>query len=320
MNTEIERGMKKEMGTSSNKGTKVIPAWKMITPTYWGVKPSSWEWGQQPGDGFSYNTLGPQWILSPFPYPGHFRIPFSLEETCSSIPIVPQEERVDEAIILGKLTHYFYPEEISNLAPPTEIWPEFEERTGLVPVANARPLPNSPNRLQTLPTGLVNRGPVSFDNYTRQVGLAKVFISIGCQGVPVLIPYSGPTPTPSGFDLYNVGLTQHGPAALIGEPYAYSYERRNLTSFFEAVRKAKENPIPPYFPNEMRLANVARLSLQLANRDLYALSLQVEAERRQRGEPEKGKIPDYVVKTIFEHGWGFRLKADGTATKVLDEA
>lgn len=70
----------------------------------------------------------------------------------------------------------------------------------------------------------------------------------------------------------------------------------------------------------MRLANVARLSLQLANRDLYALSLQVEAERRQRGEPEKGKIPDYVVKTIFEHGWGFRLKADGTATKVLDEA
>lgn len=40
----------------------------------------------------------------PFPYPGHFHIPFSLEETCSSIPVVPQEERVDEAIILGKLT------------------------------------------------------------------------------------------------------------------------------------------------------------------------------------------------------------------------
>lgn len=58
-----------------------MPACKMITPTcvsgvlqvaredadlvrQWGVKPSSWEWGQQPGDGFSYNTLGPQWILS----------------------------------------------------------------------------------------------------------------------------------------------------------------------------------------------------------------------------------------------------------------
>jgi hypothetical protein len=25
-----------------------------------------------------------------------------------------------------------------------------------------------------------------------------------CQGVPVLIPYSGPTPTPAGFDLYSV--------------------------------------------------------------------------------------------------------------------
>jgi hypothetical protein len=42
-------------------------------------------------------------VFRPFPYPGHVHIPFSLEETCSSIALVPQEERVDEAVILGKL-------------------------------------------------------------------------------------------------------------------------------------------------------------------------------------------------------------------------
>jgi hypothetical protein len=70
----------------------------------------------------------------------------------------------------------------------------------------------------------------------------------------------------------------------------------------------------------MRLANVEKLSLQFANRDLYAMSLRVEAERRERGEPEKKAIPQYVVDTIFEHGWGFRMTEDGRAVKVLNEA
>jgi hypothetical protein len=67
----------------------------------------------------------------------------------------------------------------------------------------------------------------------------------------------------------------------------------------------------------MRLANVARLALVMVNRDLYAMSLHVEEERRQRGKPIKAKIPDHVVETIFENGWGFRLTADGKVTKSL---
>lgn len=68
----------------------------------------------------------------------------------------------------------------------------------------------------------------------------------------------------------------------------------------------------------MRLAHVQRLALQFANRDLYAMSLRIEAERRERGEPERKAIPEYVVETIFEHGWGFRLTEDGRAVKVLE--
>lgn len=40
--------------------------WRIVANSgvQWGVKPSSWEWGQRPGDGFSYNTLGPEWVLA----------------------------------------------------------------------------------------------------------------------------------------------------------------------------------------------------------------------------------------------------------------
>lgn len=67
----------------------------------------------------------------------------------------------------------------------------------------------------------------------------------------------------------------------------------------------------------MRLANVARLTLEMVNRDMYAMSLQVEEGRRQRGEPVKAKVPDHVLETLFETGWGFRLTADGKVTKSL---
>lgn len=43
-------------------------------------------------------------LQRPFPYPGHTHIPFTLERMCEKIPGVPQAERVDEAVILGKLT------------------------------------------------------------------------------------------------------------------------------------------------------------------------------------------------------------------------
>lgn len=71
------------------------------------------------------------------------------------------------------------------------------------------------------------------------------------------------------------------------------------------------------FPDEMRLANVARLALEMVNRNMYAMSLQVEEERRLRGEPVNAKVPDHVVAALFETGWGFRLTADGKVTKSL---
>ncbi|KAI5450299.1 hypothetical protein NCC49_003210 [Naganishia albida] len=309
----------------------VIPSWKMMTATYWGAQESSWEFGQIPGDEFSFNPLGHEWALVPFPYPGHTHIPFTLEKMCAKIPVVPPEERVDEAVVLGKLTSYFYPDRTGGLSPPEEAWESFHAVTGLWPIANARPLNDDPNEPPDTPKGVVNRGPVSRDEYTAEIGHARVFIGIGmpaispspylalCQGVPALIPYDGDEPTPPGFQLYNLGLTQHGPAALLGEPYVYSYKRRDMQSMFDAVNKAKAHPIKPYIPDEMRHDHVARLTLRMVNRDWHAHSISIEKARRHAGKPVRRKIPNHVVQRVFGNGWGMRMMPDGSVSKRLED-
>lgn len=140
--------------------------------------------------------------VRPFPYPGHTHIPFTLEKMCEKIPIVPQKDRVDEAVILGKLTGtsheksrgypglttspgpgYFYPDRTGGLSPPEHVWESFHAKTGLHPIANARILNDDPNEPQETPEGVVNRGPIDRDAYTSEIGHAKVLIGIGMPAI-----------------------------------------------------------------------------------------------------------------------------------------
>lgn len=75
---------------------------------------------------------------------------------------------------------YFYPER-NGVAPPPEWWADFEERTGIVPIANAK----SDNAEDVLPPGILNKGPLSFDDYTSEVGHAKMMIGLG---YPIISP------------------------------------------------------------------------------------------------------------------------------------
>lgn len=120
---------------------------------------------------------------------------------CEKIPIVPQEQRVDEAVILGKLTGtppspsshntlnsftikgYFYPDRTGGLSPPPTVWSSFHAHTGLHPIANARVLNDDPNEPQSTPEGVVNRGPVDRDTYTAEIGHARVLIGIGMPAI-----------------------------------------------------------------------------------------------------------------------------------------
>lgn len=70
---------------------------------------------------------------------------------------------------------------MNGIAPPSEIWLDFEKRTGLTPVANAK----SEKSEEILPPGINNKGPVPFDMYTKEVGQSKLMIALG---YPIISP------------------------------------------------------------------------------------------------------------------------------------
>lgn len=72
---------------------------------------------------------------------------------------------------------YFYPHRI-GAAVPVEVWPSFEAETSLIPIANAQAL-HKTDDMQDTPEGLVNRGPLSMEEYTDQVAHAKAYLGIG---------------------------------------------------------------------------------------------------------------------------------------------
>ena len=71
------------------------------------------------------------------------------------------------------------------------------------------------------------------------------------------------------------------------------------------------------FPEEMRLTNIQRLTLQLVNRDAEALAQKIQSARRAHGKPVDALVPDYGVKTIQRNGWLRRLREDGTVSTEL---
>ncbi|KAJ9093528.1 hypothetical protein QFC21_006362 [Naganishia friedmannii] len=327
---DFPRAQAHALGMADVRG--VIPSWKMMAVSYWGAHPTSWEYGQREGDGFAFNPLGHEWALVPYPYPGHTHIPMSLEKQCTATPFIPHHNRKDTAVILGKLTPYFFPNRSGDLPPSLEAWQGFLRETGLQAIGNAKPLfPGVEGEPQSTPEGVLNRGPVGRDEFTEEVGKARMMIGIGmpaispspylalCQGVPALIPYDGNDPTPPGFERYSLGRTQHGPAASLGEPYVYSYNRHDVQSLYAAARKARANPIKPFIPDEMRHAHVARLTLQAVNRDYHALAREIERQRLHKGGEDAvyAAIPDHVRETVFGHGWGMRMMRDGTVGKTL---
>jgi hypothetical protein len=57
------------------------------------------------------------------------------------------------------------------------------------------------------------------------------------------MPYFKDKAVPAGWDLFNGGYAQHGPAAAIGPPYVYSYKSGNETDLVDKLKKAMSTPI-----------------------------------------------------------------------------
>ncbi|KAJ9103197.1 hypothetical protein QFC21_002620 [Naganishia friedmannii] len=327
-----------------------IPSWKLFTVDYWGARPgdhgrSNFAYGIQPGEEMTFNPLGNEWTVAPFPYPGHTYIPLTLEKSCLQLGVVPHHRRKGEVTVLGKLYQYFYPHRMGLV--PQDVWPPFQNATSLAPIANARALKETDVE-QSTPPGLINKGPVPSANYTQQVANSKVLLTIGRPEIspsPYLALQVSPcraaeesrriadTPLNAGVWAFlsscrisvirlcqRVGIfttLQHGPAAAIGPPYVYSYHMGDNEDMYAAVRAARDNPIERYIPDDMRHAHVRSEIMKLITTDWGARSREIEAERVDRGEPAQSLVKQHITERLFHLGVGRRMGADGELLETL---
>lgn len=204
---------------------------------------------------------------------------------CDDIPVLPQEARQDAILLLAKKTSYFTRPE----AWPLEIYAAIANATGLDLISSA--LDETADGTG-LPTGVIPHERMGRQEYEEFIGEMRLLLGVGnpgtspspynalCQGVPVVLPYSSPTPTPDGWDLFNSTLVQHGPAALLGEPYVYSLSRTaSIDEAVATINRAATRSIDRFVPPDMTVASVDRRLMGFLDVDWERL-----ASERQGGE------------------------------------
>ncbi|KAJ3264056.1 hypothetical protein HDU77_009464 [Chytriomyces hyalinus] len=152
----------------------IIPLWKLFAITYWGARPGESFWTDQSEQLYSYNPLGNQWTIVPFPYPEHSYIPFSYEHECKET--VDASERDDQVVILAKHTsaEYFF----TDRSPTKEMWDRLVNGTelGVKFVTSATQIDEHDGPL--LP-GINSTGILSPSEYKQMVSKSKAMLAVG---------------------------------------------------------------------------------------------------------------------------------------------
>ncbi|WVQ78013.1 hypothetical protein IAT38_000094 [Cryptococcus sp. DSM 104549] len=269
----------------------VIPLWALYVQDVWGARPREispnghW-WGLTQDGDWSFQPLGQDWVITPWQLPGHTQLSYSMEEQCHKIPVIPPEERKHAALVYGKRSSYFHYPHVSR----PEFWTNLSRDNDFDLILTATIEEDRP-----LPEGLHTIGKQTPEGFEELVASVKAVVGIGlptispsvynalCQATPVVLPYFH-DPVNGGDWKYFSAWSQHGPAAIIGEPYVYSYHARNYTMLQEQVRKAVSTPIERYFPEDMRLPYVLKQLHEHLNRP--AKSIMAE-----RVAANGGKVP-----------------------------
>lgn len=154
-----------------------IPLYKIFIPSAPGARPGDGGFAIPDSGKFSFNLLGPEWTISPFRYPGHTWMPFSLEKTCKS---VSQPKKTDRVFILGQKASIFY----SDKAPDPTGWTDLATKVGLRLVAAASP---DKDDARPLPKGVERVGPLNSITFSQALAESRAMIGIGN-------PFTTPTP------------------------------------------------------------------------------------------------------------------------------
>ena len=108
-------------------------------------------------------------IGSPFAYPLHSYIPYSIEQTCASAPQVTPLEKADKLFVLAKQSAYFQ-DPWSSV--PASFWAKVQNQTGLEVSSVA-------SGEEPLPEGVHSSGLVSRTEFEVMVSKSKLMLGIG---------------------------------------------------------------------------------------------------------------------------------------------
>ncbi len=231
------------------KGT--IPAWKLFAFTFWGNMPGN-NYYDVP-EGFTFNSLGPQWTIGPFQYPNSTWLPFSIENDCLAAPDVKQEDKENRMFILGKRINFIY----SNRAPDPRSWNSLLDEVGggieAFMAVGDQDLAENPDT--PWPQGIHNLGRMDPMEFQVAVGKSKLMLGIGwplispspydsiCQGTPVIIPTFRDVEEGDPWDRFRSAYSQHGPVLDLGPPYAYPYRAGDRDDLIAKLKMAVSTPI-----------------------------------------------------------------------------
>lgn len=159
-----------------------IPIWKLFTLNVWGARNGDYFWQIPTISNFSYNNLGNEWTVSPYKYPDHIQIPFSIENQCLKIPSVKLTEKKNRIYVLAKESEYYY----DYNAPIFEAWEWMKEDTGLDIVSSSKITEYDNGKdVYPLPDGIENLPHLDPIEFQKELGKSTLMLGIG---TPLISP------------------------------------------------------------------------------------------------------------------------------------
>ncbi|EPQ59343.1 hypothetical protein GLOTRDRAFT_55241 [Gloeophyllum trabeum ATCC 11539] len=231
-----------------------IPVWKLLSFHFWT--------GQ-------CHPLGAAWTLSPENFANwttnsadNFYLGYSVERTCTKLPVVPFSQREDRAYVFGKRLSYFTDAKYA--------WPGVTFPKAVAGVAE------SPG--DTIPgTGIKNLGILDKHTFYSEVARSKVLVGVAqpdlspspydalCLGVPFINPvtrWDEEYP-----DDRSKWAAQHDGLLWQEEPYVYHVRSGDKAGLMAALERAYRNPIDRYIPPAMTMESLKMRLAKLIHTD-----------------------------------------------------
>ncbi|KZV86961.1 hypothetical protein EXIGLDRAFT_840337 [Exidia glandulosa HHB12029] len=293
--TEVDKCVTSNLCVKSPQHPLGIPVWKMFTLTFFAGT-------------ISPIPLDARWVLAPEEYStGHLYIGYSVERTCTSLPVVPTEQRDPVAFVYGKHKGYWQEKNFAwsgvNWARPP---PGLEDELGLKLPPGFKFLACADKTYTDdpelpLPEGITNlcsTRPLPQAAFTEQLSKVRLLVGVGrpwvsptpydalCQGIPFLNPiHTRDRAHPENRTKWTAqhdGLKAED-APLIYNVYRDADEKVRERAFWTAVIRGVNTPIERHILERMTMSAVRERVEAWLQHDWRKDAEDLMNERRAKG-------------------------------------